>query len=86
MGNFGETLNINGKRMLEFCIENELLVGNTYYNQKVGIGYNFLAEERNGRSGIDFIMYTRDIQHEIKDIKTNHEAEMGSSNNRLVSN
>lgn len=48
MDDFGEeALNINGKRTVRFCMENELLIGNTYCSQKMENRYTLAAEDRN---------------------------------------
>lgn len=48
--------------------------------------YTFVAEERNARSILGFITYTKVIQHEIKDIKTIPDAEIGLNHCLVVAN
>lgn len=87
MGGYGEEiLNRNGKRMIEFCIENELLIGNSYWDQRLEERYTFVAIERNARSIIDFITFSRNIQHEINNIMTIPETEIGSNHRLVVAN
>jgi hypothetical protein len=52
----GETVvNENGQRVLEFCIENELLLGNSFFRHKRIHKVTSEAERRSTRSIIDYI-------------------------------
>ncbi|XP_071051675.1 uncharacterized protein [Onthophagus taurus] len=53
------------------------------WSQKRQDKYTFVAEERNGKSIIDYITYTRNLQTRVEEVKTEAEAEMGT-NHRLV--
>lgn len=48
MRSHGENVrNRNGDRMLEFCISNNLLIGNTSWSQPTEDRFTFIAAERN---------------------------------------
>lgn len=84
MGNQGEqVLNRNGTKMIEFCQNNDLIIGNTMWRQEEEDKYTFVAEERNAKSVIDYIVHTRSLNEVIQNIETRKEAEIGS-NHRLV--
>lgn len=63
-----ETINRNGK--IVFCITNDLLTGNTFGHQYIEDKYTLVAEERQLKNVIDYIVYTpnliKDIQHKNK--------------------
>lgn len=52
IGQFGEELipNSNGKKMLEFCIINNVTIDNSFWLQPWDEKYTFVAEEREARS------------------------------------
>ncbi|KAK9752158.1 Endonuclease-reverse transcriptase [Popillia japonica] len=78
-----EIINRNGRKMIEFCIINDLIIGNTFWDQPLDGKYTFVAEEREARSIIDYIVYTSDIQNKIEEVNTIREAELATQH-RLV--
>lgn len=52
--------------MFDFCQVNDLMIGNTFWRQKLEEKYTFVAEERNARSLIDHIVYTKNMGHDTK--------------------
>lgn len=84
LGQFGEKIqNRNGRRMTEFCIANDLIVGNTFWYQPLEEKYTYEADERGARSLIDYVVYTRELEQKIDEVKTIGEAEL-STQHRLV--
>lgn len=84
MGTYGEeTINRNGAKMIEFCRRNDLIIGNTMWYQKLEDKYSFVAEERNAKSLIDYIVYTQNMSRTVRRVETRREAEVGT-NHRLV--
>src|ERR1700712_2909824 len=84
MRQYGEkTRNNIGDLMIEFCQTNDLLIGNSFWYQEENERYTFVAIERNARSIIDYLVYTKEVQNMIGEIKTNKEAEL-STQHRLV--
>lgn len=84
MGCYGENIqNRNGLKMIDFCVRNELLIGNTLWNQPLEDKYTFVAEERGAKSIIDYITYTQDLAEKLQITETKIEAEIGTQH-RLV--
>lgn len=84
IGGYGEeTLNRNGRKMLEFCQINELLIGNTFWEQEMDDKYTFIAEERDSKSLIDYIVFTKNLEKDINNIRTEKEPEL-STQHRMV--
>lgn len=84
MGKHGEeTINRNGLKMIDFCRRNDLIIGNTMWEQQLNDKYTFVAEGRNAKILIDYITYTQNLTEVMQKIETKKEAEIGS-NHRLV--
>lgn len=86
MGNYGgeKTLNENGRRLIEFCINNQLLLGNSFFPHKVVHKITFQAEGRNARSIIDYFIYPQNMRNNIMDVKVIRGAELTTDHRLLV--
>lgn len=86
MGRYGgeRTVNENGKRMIEFCIENQLLIGNSIFPHKTAHKITFEAEGRNAKSVIDYILFSNTIRRNILDVKVIRGAEMSTDHRLLI--
>lgn len=76
------TRNGNGQRLIEFCIENDLLVGNSFYPHKRIHKITFSSQDRN--SIIDYFVYDRSVRQYLMDIKVIRGAEIGSDHLLLI--
>lgn len=84
LGSYGERENNrNGIKMLEFCIANNLIIGNTHWFQPTEHRFTFVADERGARSIIDYIVYCQEMENTIKEVRVRREAEL-NTNHRLV--
>jgi len=55
VGNQGEIVrNKNGRRLINFCVLNELIIANTFYQHKDKYKYTRKVKSRNERSIIDY--------------------------------
>lgn len=71
VGKFGEeTLNENGKRIIDVCREFNLIVANTFYQHKDILTYTWTEPARNLRSIIDFFIVQKEKQKIITDVKS----------------
>lgn len=85
MGPYGEkTQNRNGKKMLDFCITNDLLIGNSFYEHRKEDRNTFEAEGRETKSIIDYIVYTQPTSKIIKDVRVETKAELNTDHRLLV--
>lgn len=48
----------NGERVKEFCSINDMKIGNTFWKQLKKDQYAFVAEKRDPKSIINYIVYT----------------------------
>lgn len=85
MGDHGgeETLNNNGQRMIDFCINNQVLIGNSWFKHKTIHKITYEAEQRGQKSIIDYITYTRSMRYAVEDVKVIRGAEL-HTDHRLV--
>ena len=86
MGKYGmeRTRNGNGDRMLEFCIDNQLLIGNTFYPHKSIHQITFVSEERNVKSAIDYCVYTKNARYAVHDVRVFRGAELSTQHRLLI--
>lgn len=86
MGKHGaeEIRNGNGTRMIEFCINNQILIGNTFYPHKNIHQLTFIAEERQARSAIDYFTYTKRTRYAILDVRVFRSAELSTQHKLLI--
>lgn len=85
IGEHGEDhLNDNGRRMLDFCIENNLLITNTFYRHKNIHKYTREVHSRRERSIIDYILINRQHRNELLDVRVYRGAEIYSDHYLLM--
>ena len=86
MGKHGGERNINdnGVRMIEFCIDNNLLIGNTWYPHKQLHKTTFVSETRGASSTIDFITYEKNARKMVKDVRVYRSAELSTEHKLLI--
>ena len=63
-----ETCNDNGRRLLEFCATNGLIVCNTWYQHKEIHQFTWECKGRGLKSIIDYFLVKREDRRRIKDI------------------
>lgn len=85
MGKFGlqGEVNDNGQRMLDYCITNDMLIGNTWFKHKTIHKITYEAENLGHKSMIDYIVYARSVRYAVNDVKVIRGAEL-STGHRLV--
>lgn len=86
MGKHGEerTLNESGRRVIEFCIGNQLLIGNSFFPHKKVHKITYEAEGSDAKSVIDYFLYPQDIRNNIMDVKVIRGAELYTDHRLLV--
>ena len=73
-----ETCNDNGRRLLEFCATNGLIVCNTWYQHKEIHQFTWECRGRGLKSIIDYFLVKREDRRRIKDTKVVRGAEISS--------
>ena len=88
IGNFGgeRILNENGRRLIEFCIKNQLIIGNSLFRHKEVHKITFEGEGRNTKSIIDYFIYPNTIRRYIMDVKVIRGAELTTDHRLIVAN
>ena len=86
LGRFGgeKFINGNGRRILEFCIENSLRIGNSYFKHKRIHQITYEGEGREAKSIIDYIIYPKEMSGTFKDVKVIRGAEASTDHRLLV--
>ena len=79
MGIEGDTIkNNNGEKIIEFCVENDLIIANSKFKHKDIHKYTRAEPSKNERSIIDYFLVSKDKWNYIKDVKVKRQAEIGS--------
>lgn len=76
--------NNNGERLINFCVENNLIVTNTFYKHKNIHKYTREVTSRKERSIIDFVLINRSCRKEILDVKVRRGPEIYSDHYLVV--
>ena len=79
-----DTRNENGKKMLDFCITNNILIGNTFFPHKNIHKFTFKADGTGNTTIIDYITCTSDTRYNVMDVKVNRGAELDTDHYLLV--
>ena len=70
--------NGNGKRLLQFCAENELVVMITWFQHKDIHKFTWECRGKNQKSIIDYFLVRKDMKGQLRDVKVVRGAEIGS--------
>ena len=85
VGKHGErTRNSNGDKMLMYCILNDLIIANTFYEHKAIHKYTRVQQSRNEKSIIDYILIEKNSRKLIKDVRVRRGPEIYSDHLLLV--
>uniref|UniRef100_A0A146KQ35 RNA-directed DNA polymerase from mobile element jockey n=1 Tax=Lygus hesperus TaxID=30085 RepID=A0A146KQ35_LYGHE len=85
IGKHGEpTRNNNGKRLLQFCQANSLIITNTKFPHRDIHKFTRVEPSRNERSIIDYIMVKKSEFPRIRDARVMRGAEIGSDHRMVV--
>jgi hypothetical protein len=85
IGKHGENIrNGNGRRLIEHCIENDLIIANTFYTHKEINKITREVQSRSEKSIIDYIIVERNKRTMIKDAKVQRGPEIYSDHYMLV--
>ena len=85
VGKEGETTTSpNGKRLIDFCLKNNMKVANTFFPHKNVHKYTRVNEERNEKSIIDYVIVSSSLFYSTMDIKVNRGAEIFSDHHLVI--
>lgn len=74
----------NGKRMIDFCIGNEMLIGNSFFPHKRISQITFTSVGRGQNSTIDYVVYQKKTRYAIYDVRAYRSAELSMEDGLLV--
>ena len=85
IGMHGEdTKNNNGERLIQFCIENQLIICNTFFEHKNIHKFTREVKSRGEKSIIDYVIVEKSKRNKIKDVKVSRGAELYSDHYLVV--
>jgi exonuclease III len=76
--------NGNGQRIIDFCVDNRLVIGNTAFKHKQINQITFVGDGRDLQSMIDYIIITQGMRRNFRDIKVIPGAEITSDHRLLI--
>lgn len=79
-----ETRSNNGKKMIEFCILNNMIITNTFYQHKEKHKYTRVAPTRQEKSIIDYILVEKKNRRDVRDVRVKRGLEINSDHYALV--
>lgn len=86
VGQFGEeTVNDNGKRLINLCKEHALCVGNTIFSHKNIHKYTRIDPARNIQSVIDLVVVKKERRVKLNDVRVYRQPECGTDHHMVVS-
>lgn len=86
LGYYGENVRTNnGRRIIDFCIMNNLIVTNSFYEHRDIHKYTREMRSRNEISVIDYILIDRTHRHEVQDTRVRRGPEIYSDHFLLLS-
>ena len=77
--------NEGGRRLIEFCQLNNMLIGNTFFIHKTIHKITFEGTGREANSIIDYFIYDTELRYGFNDIKVIRGAELSTDHRLLVS-
>lgn len=85
IGKYGEEKrNNNGKRMLQYCTLNNLIITNTFYQHRDIHKYTREIKQRNEKSIIDYILVQRNNRRSARDVRVYRSNEINSDHYLLI--
>ena len=85
MGKHGEEVeNDSGRRILRFCVENELRIMNTHFEHKKIHKFTWKCPGRGLQSIIDYFLVRGDMKRIVNDVRDIRGAEIGSDHHLVV--
>lgn len=85
MGKFGEKVkNRNGVKLIEFCIQNGLVVQNTLFQHKDCHKYTREERGRNEKSIIDYVITEKSARGIVQDVRVYRGAELSTDHYLLI--
>ena len=87
VGNFGlGKRNTRGDRLVQFCLEHDLVIANTYFQNPKRLLYTWKSPGDVSRNQIDYILIRSRHRNSIKKCKTYPGADIGSDHNPVIAN
>lgn len=85
VGDYGlGSRNERGNRLIEFCVQHELMISNTWFQHPKRRLYTWKSPGDSSRNQIDFIMVNKRFRNCIKQVKTYPGADIRSDHNPVV--
>nr|CAH7713655.1 unnamed protein product [Callosobruchus chinensis] len=85
IGTEGEDMkNNNGVRLIQFCIENQYIITNTFFKHKDIHKYTREVKSRGEKSIIDYVLVPKQNRSEVKDVRVKRGSELFSDHYLLV--
>ena len=80
VGPYGEDIrNKNGTRLINFCIDNNFIIANTFFAHKNIHKYTREQPSRKEKSIIDYVITGKDNRKAVLDVKVRRRAEINST-------
>jgi exonuclease III len=76
--------NGNGDKIINVCIDNDILIGNTFLPHKKVQKITFEAERGGASSTIDYITYSQTVRYAVNDVRVYRSAELNTENKLLI--
>ena len=85
MGKHGTgTMTDNGSRLCDICVENDLVIGGTFFQHKTIHKLTWRSPDGRTESQIDHILVNGKWRRSLQDVKTRRLADVGSDHNLLI--
>lgn len=86
LGKGEPTKSNNGDRIIEICIENELVIANMNFKHKDNHKYVSVEENRNEKSIVDYFLISKHKWKNIQEVKVMQQDKIGNVTTQLIVN
>ena len=85
IGNWGvPAVNVSGQSMYEFCVENEMMIGNTWFRKKRIHKYTWVRDNGSDKALMDYVIVKQSMKADLIDVHVYRGAVEGTNSDHFL--